>query len=448
MPFQFLRGFAAIPQGQGIIIDGGADLLRLANPEDLRLEHFLSLLDGTRTADDLARAVGVGRPLVDATLRVLANRGLIEDVMAERSGETSHPTGESLEFMRRFVTVTRRNRDGLDACNRLRDHVVVIIPTDDGRLSELLESLLLKSGLDVVRHVRPSELMSALRGFESRSRTVIHLASSEAADVAGAPLLNSCRATKTDYLRSVFNSAEGYADVGPLFGTVGPCHRCVTSIHTRPIASVCNQPLPPSMHLQAMWVGLLAMELLYEISGVGPGHLRHGFRRFDLLTWRPTDISAFRRLDCRDCRPEREAENCAGHDDPGRIEPAIVFEEIVGARTSVSQTSDLAREKSRVGAVLNQHTKRLPICPQVALEADHTLPDVDALDIITCRQPSKAFTHRGDLSTMLAKAVGIRSRDRNGDAIKRWSASAGNLGSVEAYVWVRRAIDLAPGLYF
>lgn len=456
---RFLPELALVPQGSSVIVDGAADLIRLTDRSDPTLGALLPLIDGTKTIDDLARAIGRPSEQVGSALEALAERGLVELVSAAPAAaphDPVRPATTTLGFLRRFASVTRHSPNGQHAYERLRASVVFVTEPTLGTASTLLESLLLHSGVGTVHRVPASQLAAAFDRRDSSNAICISLIATGDEASTAQEIAVRCRPAGARWLPAFLDVEAGHADVGPLCsGQDMPCEECVAALRRNRLlrpASIGNG----SGDQIAMWVSLIALETIYEITRIAVSHLTQGFRRFDLSTWIPKDISIYRCQDCPRCGAvaprhddvsERRAVIANGAGAP-RVEPAVIFEEIVSARANVVAASDIARDRTRVGAMLGRQTKRLPTCRRVALETSAAFPGTDIADSLHRQPPTKAVVTMADLSALLERSVGIRADGRAKGTPTRWAASGGNLGSAEAYVYVRRVADLAQGLYF
>ena len=67
-------------------------------------------------------------------------------------------------------------------------------------------------------------------------------------------------------------------------------------------------------------------------------------------------------------------------------------------------------------------------------------------DVLACDQRKRRSPSLESLATMLSLSVGIKSITQS--AISRWAPTAGNFGSCEAYVIVKKLQGIAPGVFF
>lgn len=114
-----------------------------------------------------------------------------------------------------------------------------------------------------------------------------------------------------------------WADLGPLFCRENPCYRCFRSVHK------CEgEDAPPE---KDSWAGsyshlcasIVAMEIIFFLSGIAPLTTGRFFRRYGLREWDSELLSWPRVPGCPRCRPfslDSESE---------LIDTAVVFEDYV-----------------------------------------------------------------------------------------------------------------------
>jgi SagB-type dehydrogenase family enzyme len=243
------------------------------------------------------------------------------------------------------------------------------------------------------------------------------------------------------WLRAEIDESRGYADFGPLFNVPeSPCYSCFREIHSRRAAT---SPGKPSRNVD-LALGLLATEITYLLSGIGPVILGKGLRRFELPDWEAHDLQFFRVPGCSTCRPLADSWVT-----PGLINTATVFEEYLGLGSRNLNDPAATAASLRVGAQLSRNFKHLAVCSQFPLEHQEPRLQAGALDALKagpdCCTGSVSLAQ---LSAVLQLTAGIRESPSAPQQVRRWAPTGGNLGSVELYVAVRDVGGLSPGIYF
>jgi SagB-type dehydrogenase family enzyme len=450
---RFIRDLVVLPLADETVVDG-TDQLQVLRGESARrlLPRLIDLMDGSRTMAQVESALPEVPPdHVRKATSLLMSRGLLEEGLDE-DAVGPPPNPQTLSFFRRFVGATGANRSGGDAYRRLSAREVMVLePGDEDGSAQVLVEALSATGVPRV---------------SLRSRTALDRLGAEATPSASRPLLVSlclsgedvawhrelddwARLHRACWLRAVLDEDEGYADLGPFFvPEVSACYRCLHAVHAR--CSDRAARARPRMARAAgdLWAAMVAIEVLYHLSGIGPAIGGRGFRRYDLGSWNSKDLVVPRLPGCP-CRSAGDGppDGTRVGEGPDLIDTALVFEDYVGLESAPALPSHGLVEMARLAGMLLGQAKSLPVCPQVPLRG--TLPALEGgvLDVVPSHGPaSEASFTVARLAAVLQMTAGIRHSSAG--RLKRWAATAGNLGSVELFVAVRRVDGLEPGLYF
>lgn len=439
---RFIREAAVVPFAGGLLVDGAPRVRALRGwvATDV-LPKLLPLLDGTRDLEEIEAALpDIPRDHVRRAVSLLSANGLVES--APLAPAPDPRSEETLAFLRRLS-------DGPDAgrlaYQRLQASAAAIVGVSDSSVS--MERLLIGAGVGEVTVIRADDLEYWTRHSRRRldRSLVISLSNNDEERDAQRALSGWCRSQELSWLRGSVDAEAGWADVGPLFcGSMSPCHACflrMRRLEGREHAK--TRPLVTSA--VAFWAGMLATEAVYVLGGVGSRLRGRTFRRYDLTSGRVKDLHVCRIPGCVSCRALPHVPG--SEDSADTIDTAMVFEDGIGADSRLSSV-ELHAPPSSHGFVQNLETKRAPLCRQVALPSEIDPLPMGALEALGS-DPAKASAEvtRDQLSALLKMTAGLRSAGGGPDLIKRWMATAGNLGSVELYVVARGVTGLDDGLY-
>jgi SagB-type dehydrogenase family enzyme len=104
----------------------------------------------------------------------------------------------------------------------------------------------------------------------------------------------------------------------------------------------------------------------------------------------------------------------------------------------------MQNEQGKLGLALAGETKHYPHSPHIPLQEVAVPPE--SIPLAKRMKEPKTESSIEDLATLLLLTAGFK--DGQEHRIQKWSATAGNLGSVELYVVARRVLGLDPGTYF
>lgn len=451
---RFLQEVVVIPMKDRLIVDG-SNQVRIFHGAAARnlLPDLLGLMDGSRTMQELETlfpTVPAGH--VRDAISLLHSCGLVEDGPSDRADRTSS-NRETLAFFRRHSAHGIMCQSGGEAVERLRASQVIIVNSrETPERGESLQRLLQKTGMGRVVTLDRESLQNWGTGTELWSgQSLLVSLSFVGEDYSWQAQLDAWSfARGLPWFRVVVDEDNNYADLGPLFdGEETPCYRCFSSIH-----SVQHRPdsCPPPLALHTTpyyWDSMVAIEVTYLIARLGPWAAVRGFRRYNLQDWSMEHLQCARVAGCSRCRPI-ESENAANTMFPSGgtlIDTALVFDDYVGAQSR--DTAAPTEHDPRFIAALTNQVKRLPNCSK--LDLNRSIPKLEraVLDVLST-EPEISYEplNVDELASILMMTAGIRSLPAGDSQMKRWAATAGNLGSVELFLAIRRVVGLSPGFYF
>lgn len=446
---QFIRELAAVWQADGLILDGSGEcqVLRGASVGTL-LPRLLPLLDGAHTVADLAvRLVDVPRRDIEAAIALLYTRGVVAEG-DDRPG-TVLCNEETVGFYRRHLDVTRVNPNAHTAVERLRhSHVYVLLSAGlEPSLYDHVARHLLAAEVAMVSPLDATGDLEAelLRSTGPRRPFVLALVDADEESATPlAALARACLATGIPWLRGGLSAERHTAVIGPYFERgVNACYECFLAQNNA--AEIRSGSQAGRRSMRRLWADLLVLETVYLLSRIGPLASGAGFTSIDTETWQTEILRLVRTPGCPRCRPMQS------HADDPPIEPALRYEDAVAfpprhlVDPKAHQTHyhvanvALAREcKSYPGAA----TRRL---------APLTELPVPGSDLTTLwespRVQGSAALDLTQVATLLLLTGGLRGRTNDGKW-QRWTATGGNLGSVELYLIARNVRGLECGCYY
>jgi SagB-type dehydrogenase family enzyme len=198
------------------------------------------------------------------------------------------------------------------------------------------------------------------------------------------------------------------------------------------------------------WLGLVASEIVFHRTRIGDCLTAARFRRYSLGADSSQALTVCRMPGCKRCCPIPGSSS--EETDRQSIPTALIYEDYIAVQQRPA--SDNTAKEIQPGrlAVLQEatrHIKELPYSEHLPLM--RSLPNLEhsLLDLLRCESSVANQTlGQEELGQVLMMSVGIRRFGRSSGMIKRWGATGGNLGSVEAFLAVNRVSGLQPGLYF
>ncbi|MGY1435821.1 TOMM precursor leader peptide-binding protein [Streptomyces reniochalinae] len=439
------RGVACYQAGGGLVVEG------LPAPQVFRgkaatalLPRLLPLLDGARDRTALAEELGIGPNAVFKALSLLWMCGVIEDTPpqdgpAAKAGEDL--ADELADYLSRMGDSTGANPSWEAGALRLASARVVLYgtgPTATALADELAPSLALTrvSGPDAA----PPE-----------GTTLAVAADAPPAELAAAAAV--CREREIPLVRIA--AAHGTAHLGPfVHPRYTPCLDCLLAEETRPDgnaagtatagAATAGEAGHETEHetddeAAALTAALAAHDLFGFLGRAVPSPYPNQWRTVDLDDLGQRRHSGATRPGCPTCSALAPA-----HDGPGTAPLAARYEAFIGFPPH--EYMDLKGHQQHYkpsNLALQRQEKTWPVCPEVALPA----PDTARLAGLgpERRGAGEATTGLETLSLVLATVAGVQEPE--GDFLRRWTPSGGNIGSVLAHLAVRDVPGLAPGIY-
>jgi len=428
-----LRELVLVPTDEGLIIDGGSRLRILCGRDVTEvLPTLFPLMSGDKTIRQLSALSGIDVSTLSSIIALLAQNGLVE----EGENESSEGSSETLQFLRRFRTATGINASGQEAYTKLQSAGVILVAPEDFLSQGYALSAVLKDvELGCVHVCNVASLAGLCPDELPNMPSLVTWLSYKHEDEGSCRQIDSwCSKWSLPWLRAC--EADDYLDLGPCFYPgESPCYICFRALHGKADTFPKERPLSRS-YVEDLFIGLVATEIVYVITGIAPSLTLNGLRRFDLKTWRTLDLRCCRIPGCASCRPDTKSAESRLPE--ALVETALIFEDYISLPSRRLIYPTLSRERGELGRLLGANLKRFPACERYELPGESDLNGRGEI----CSSALSLAT----LATALRLSVGIR--DQNGNKTHRWAASAGNLGSVEAFVLALSVDDLRSGIYF
>ena len=442
---RFIHEVSIVPFNDGFIIDGGRTpiVFRGSRVKEL-FARVLPLLDGTRSLDNIVATLrDIPSLQLHEFITCLWNQGLIEEMLAiddislQRSPHT-------LAFLRRYKVGSRAGWNSTEAARSLsKSAILIVCDCQSTYTAAILRALLSDAGVEFVEIIAASELSEYMIDRLPVGLVVSLSVGSENAHLQG-QLDGWCRRNKLTWLRTVSDNELQLVEIGPYFTPdESCCYACFRAMHQfRSMMSQRDGEV--AAWRSSCWLSLVATEILYCITGIGRPYTMRGFTILDLQSWSSTKLYVSPIPGCSQCRPEASEQYPAGR---LLTDTALVYEDSIGLATREAAghgkqvATSMARAKGLGG-------KRFSSCSQTFLPLQIRDLNGHALGL-----RGHAAGERGEftlecLSTMLRVTAGHRPSMIPGASITRWTATAGNLGSVEIFVAVRGVSLLESGIYY
>jgi SagB-type dehydrogenase family enzyme len=443
---RFLREVVVAQTDDGLIVDGASQLHVLwGEMAKSVLPSVIALLDGNRTTAEIASALpGISAQQLRESLSSLSNWGLIEDGGEDVLGIDGNL--ETVSFLRRFTGGAAVGRTGEESFTRLLTSEIVIIGADhDREATDYLRSLLAGIGFCQVKNFTPESFQS-LPTPEDRTITRILpvVLALDGEDCALFSMLDEfCCNADLPWLRVVVDESRNFADIGPAFDRKKhPCYRCFALTHSRGDHILEGNDGDRRLRMK-FWMSLVAAEITFLISQVAGTRFEGCFRRYNLEDWASRTFCFAAIPGCPSCRPLPQGLEVKSAFS-GKIDSAMIFEDYVAHGPKGSNSSIVSDANNLLE--LTRQTKRLTNSPQHKLPA--TLPDLRAPVLSIGEIEGGAGLGVSEVASLLMMTAGIRRLRQNSGTLKRWAATAGNLGSVEVFIVIRQVDGLFPGYYF
>lgn len=447
-----LREIVVVPFQNGIVVDGTNRLqIFQGRASRLLLPALIELMDGSRTIQELENGIpGVHGEHVRNAISLMLRSGLLEDgKIAQIAGlKSSH---ETLSYFRRCSHALRSSFSSEEAFENLqKSEMIIFEPASGEHHTEILKSLLVKAGLDRVLTLHRRSLTDCGTQISRTGSRPLLVSVSVGNEDHGwhTELDDWCSENQLTWLRSSLDNSRDCADLGPLFNRkISPCYQCFASIHC---GAECEAP--SNTHLRVtefyFWYGLLASEIIYLASGVGPLATGAEFQRYNLPRWTARSLRWPRIPGCSRCRPftPSDVDSVKVRSTTASLETAVVFEDYVGL-----QSLALSVQKEPINPqaynALALPTNKMSHCNHIKLSGEIPKLERSILDLVgNYPARSNESVKLDELSFILLLTGGIRRMLSTG-LPSRWAATAGNLGSVEPFVVAHRVQGLPPGLY-
>jgi SagB-type dehydrogenase family enzyme len=441
---RFLHETVLVPVKDEVVIHGTRHLQILRGKSTRRLlPELIALLDGTRTIEHLETSLpGVPAEHVRAAISLLYSSGLIEDGVADQTYDPNL-NRETLAFFRRYVGATGQNRNGQEAYEKLQTAEVLICNETNTDAGATLKSLLQRTGAGRVVLLDRETLKSWDPDLNLRAvqTLIVSLCVGTEDQQWHEELDDWCAKHNLTWLRALVDEKADMVELGPLFSeSEGFCYRCFQNIHGRSSPAAGQTEGSASASLD-FWIGVVAVEIIYLLTRIGPLATGRDFQRYRMSSWEVQRLRCARTPGCPRCLPTPGTS--------GGLSAAFLFEEYAGMQSLNFSGAKPDPAANQLSMSLTFEAKRLTNCKAYALKQEMPKLDYGALDsLLSARSTSDHSLTIDKLAAVLLMTAGIRDSENNTRQIKRWAATAGNLGSVEIYVAVRNIEGLEPGLYF
>jgi SagB-type dehydrogenase family enzyme len=447
---RFVQELVMVPLEGGVLFHGSDQLHTF---EGKRTQSFLStllpLMDGTRDLGALRAALpGIpGRELEQAIVS-LFEWGLVEEGAVECLPNVNV---ETLAHFRRYGGATGATRSGAQAYEAFAETEVVIFHAPEcSAQARTLKDLLQMTGVEKVTSFHQESLGSWQSSVNATSRKPLMVSvSAGTEDYEWQRKVDDwCFERRLSWLRIVLAFEEHYADVGPLFGGQRhACYQCFYATHGRSHQRGDLNNLNNDID-EHFLLSIAATEIVYLLSKIGFVFTEREFQRYEYPSWEQKSLRCTRLPGCPRCRGVGAAtETRSQSQTDGRTFTALVFEDYLALASSPVSSPKIESELSKLSAALSRETTRLSTCTQHLLDKSTQTLDVNVIEVlrdhaIDAKRPLTVH----DLATIFMLTVGIR--ESSAAKVQRWTATAGNIGSVELYAAVCDIDGLLPGLYF
>ncbi len=435
MRLRFIPELVVVSRGESVIVDGSPELHVFETSSDNNLfTRIMPLLDGRRSLEEIiAELDDIPPRSVRLAIQSLSTWGLLEEVTDEQRDSTVR-NPETLGFLRRFLAASGTDSGGIKACEDLANtEVTVFSPFGCSVWSNQLCDLLKLSGMDRVQQWDLAGLPAHARGTRSSGTAVaISLIVGNEDIPAHRKFYQSAMDRKIPWLRARIDLDRGVADLGPLLRPGDTCYDCFLEMHVSVSVSTGSTSSDSEI---LFFLGCVATELISMVTGFSPGLTGRGLVRYAVPAWTSTELRLSRKPGCPNCRPSKDSArgSCT----------ALVFEDFMALESRPRQNL------SSAGRTILQPDKEFGHCPRVSLNRRVLRLDRGVFEMFALhREASTRAPDIDHLGTLLLMAAGIRDPKAPERQEKRWSATAGNLGSVELFVIANNVTGLDPGTYF
>lgn len=441
---RMLRDVTIVPLEKGILIDGlGRQEIIQGLLAQTVLPELLSLLDGTRTLAELENAFpAIPSEYLHTAVLTLNEWGLIEPV---GNALVSHSANsETMSFFRRRISALGLEGNASAACSALNEAKVLLVsPESAEKQADSLARQLRETGVSRVDWLSRDRFDAR----DSRDFLVVALGAEE--DWHWYEDLD--KKDQFTWLYAAINQNRNAADIGPLFRPNDTsCYSCFRNTHVK--TADLKPQAPFSACNDEMFASFTALEVINAIAfGNLELNARH-FRRFCLPHWESHLLTYPRLPGCPRCRKQPlfatsslPAKRTKEHE--WITDTALVFEDCVGLESRTALIPAGKQALSRVAQETGEEAGRFPSCEHIPLYRGAVRLEMNAMDAMrTENVPQHRAIALNEFAAVMAMTNGVR--EISGKVVRRWAASAGNLGSVELFVANRTVEGLASGFYY
>ncbi|WP_405762238.1 nitroreductase family protein [Streptomyces sp. NBC_00045] len=403
----------------GLLVEGTGNRRTLSGRSARQiLPDLVPLLDGTRTFEELADALGRTAPQIRAVLLLLYSCGLLQEGVPRDTAPQS-------VLLARLLDTTRVNANADEAQDRMTSTPIALWAA--GRFGELLAERLEALGMRTVRldstSLTPETPETPAGDGELPSLAVLQVDRDNR--TAARALYRALRHRGVPVL---LTGPDGDAfSIGPYSASDhGACPEC----HLEQAPPTSAELLSPDA--VAVSAALTALEVLALVGRIGKPVSLHGRARIDPRAGTSETRILAPRPGCDLC-----GDPAVDLQDPA---PAYAYEQSVAfPPRRLVNPRDHQSHFEPANLALQYDVKEYPDAEAVDLPgADLALLDTGGEQVLTLEV----------LGTMLAGAFGLKEQpqDRR-QKLLRFAPTGGNLGSPTAYVLVRDVPGLRPGGY-
>jgi SagB-type dehydrogenase family enzyme len=444
---RFVSEVVIAPVGDELFVDGtqAAIVFRGKVATDV-LPRLLPLIDGTRSMESLETCIpDVSGGQIRGIINSLAKIGLVDS--GRMCYEEPQWNDDTLAFMRRFASFTGW-ASGVAAYNKLREgHVMICQYPRYPDIADHFRELLVRTGIvnTEVRSVVSLAGGQPLSATTARADIMVSVADSWDDWEWHSELERVSLDWNVPWMRAAIDGGRKSVDIGPFFmPLVTPCYRCFHDVHGRG-NNRSDQPVGDGYLADEFLLSMVAVEVIYALSRIGPLSVRNGLRRYDLESWKAKDLACARLVGCKRCRPTRGTERDVLDD----TNTALVYSDYVSLSSRMGFSPRELESSSQIGKALSRQTRQIIVGERRALRRvrfDMSCSVVEALCSAGGVNSNQLTVDQ--LAAILEMTAGVRCVNVHEDGdVRRWAATAGNLGSVELYVAVRNVTGLSAGIY-
>jgi SagB-type dehydrogenase family enzyme len=438
---RFLADVVAIESDAGILMDGLGKIEVLRGPlAQTVLPQLLMLMDGSRTVEQLeATFPDLPQEYIGLAISKLHSWGLLGSEEADTAAGSVHQA--LMAFLRRQIAAMGLHDSASAALSRLREKTLtIIVPNGAEKWADALAAACQDMAFASLKTVGDASFSSGLGPGEF----VVLLPGATEPDWSR-NFQGNAAGTGVCWLRTSLSSEGAHADIGPVFSpTNGSCYDCFAHTHV----SAAGDTRTLEMADPSLFASFLALEILYSIGlpslSFGPRQLR----RFSTSSWESGLLSYPRLPGCANCRPKEFGPfNPPALRSSFRVtDTALVFEDYVGIDSRSGLGTGL---KTAFISAVERHevdAANFPNAEHVPLYRGPITLQGDALDVMLRDPQRRECPSIEKLAALLSLTGGIRETSEHG--VRRWSANAGNLGSVKLFVAARDVTGLDAGVYY